>query len=290
MDLSISEGAVYGLIGPNGAGKTTLIRMLATVEDPTRGEIFLFGERLLAGEDNLQIKRRLGYLPDDYPLYDNMNVGDYLDYFARLYQFRKHRIDTVLELVQLTSKRKSQIKSLSRGMRQRLSLARTIIHEPLLLLLDEPVSGLDPIARHQFREILKVLNSAGMTILISSHVLSYLAECCTEIGILELGSLVESTTLADLYARQSQQTLVISLLAGEDEFKTCLQQCEHVREWDVEPKGTSKQYQVTFSGEEAEIAQFLKTLIYAGCSISEFSCQSEDLESIFLKLGHQQVS
>ncbi|MBD0300831.1 MAG: ABC transporter ATP-binding protein, partial [Tolypothrix sp. T3-bin4] len=176
VDLEIQAGEVYGLIGPNGAGKTSLIRMLAAAEEPTTGEIYINGDRLLRDESNPTLKQRLGYLPDDFPLYDDLTVWDYLDYFGRLYSLRQphrnQRLREVLELVQLTQKRNSLIATLSRGMKQRLSLARTIIHEPILLLLDEPVSGLDPIARMQFREIIKTLQEAGMTILISSHVLS----------------------------------------------------------------------------------------------------------------------
>ena len=148
LDLEIKSGEVYGLIGANGAGKTTLIKMLAGVEEPTLGEIYLNGDRLSRDNSNLTLKRRIGYLPDDYPLYDDLTVWDYLDYFARLYCLpsdrRRHRIYEVLELIQLENKRKSLIVNLSRGMKQRLSLARTILHEPILLLLDEPVSGLDP--------------------------------------------------------------------------------------------------------------------------------------------------
>jgi ABC-2 type transport system ATP-binding protein len=199
VDLQVETGEVYGLIGPNGAGKTTLIRMLAAAEEPTTGEIYINGDRLLRDESNPKLKRRLGYLPDDFPLYDDLTVWDYLDYFARLYRLREprrtQRLREVLELIQLTNKRNSLISTLSRGMKQRLSLARTIIHEPILLLLDEPVSGLDPIARMQFREIIKTLQEAGMTILISSHVLSDLAELCTSVGIMELGYLVESASL-----------------------------------------------------------------------------------------------
>ncbi|MBW4491325.1 MAG: ABC transporter ATP-binding protein [Trichocoleus desertorum ATA4-8-CV12] len=218
LDLEVEMGEVYGLIGPNGAGKTTLIRMLAAAEEPTTGEIFINGDRLLRDHSNPNLKQRLGYLPDDFPLYDDLTVWDYLDYFARLYRLRDprrtRRLRDVLELVQLSHKRNSAIATLSRGMKQRLSLARTIIHEPILLLLDEPVSGLDPIARMQFREIIKVLREAGMTILISSHVLSDLAELCTSVGIMELGYLVESASLKDLYRRLSRQQIVLATLGS----------------------------------------------------------------------------
>ncbi|MBD0340592.1 MAG: ABC transporter ATP-binding protein, partial [Microcoleus sp. Co-bin12] len=161
IDLQVAAGEVCGLIGPNGAGKTTLLRMLAAAEEPTIGEIYINGDRLLRDRSHPILKQRIGFLPDDFPLYDDLTVWDYLDYFARLYNLqqprRRERINSVLELVQLTNKRNSLISTLSRGMKQRLSLGRTIIHEPLLLLLDEPVSGLDPIARMQFREIIKVL-------------------------------------------------------------------------------------------------------------------------------------
>ncbi|MGK7889939.1 MAG: ATP-binding cassette domain-containing protein [Leptolyngbyaceae cyanobacterium] len=219
IDLEIGAGEVYGLIGPNGAGKTTLIRMLATAEEPTLGEIYINGDRLQRDRKHRTIKRYLGYLPDDYPLYDDLTVWDYLDYFARLYKLRgpdkRRRIQQVLELIQLTHKRDSAIASLSRGMKQRLGLARTIIHQPLVLLLDEPVSGLDPVARAQFRDIIAALKEAGMTILISSHVLSDLEEMCTSIGIMELGYLVESAPLAELYRRLSRQHIHLSVLTPD---------------------------------------------------------------------------
>ena len=227
VDLQIQSGEVYGLIGPNGAGKTTLIRMLAAASEPTSGEIYLNGDRLLLDQSSSRLKRQLGYLPDDFPLYNDLTVWDYLDYFARLYRLREprrsQRLREVLELVQLAPKRNSLIATLSRGMKQRLSLARTIIHEPILLLLDEPVSGLDPIARMQFREIIKVLQEAGMTILISSHVLSDLAQLCTSVGIMELGYLVESTSLQQLYQRLSRQQIFISTLGELDTLKTQLE-------------------------------------------------------------------
>lgn len=292
LDLEVKMGEVYGLIGPNGAGKTTLIRMLATAEEPTTGEIYISGERITRDQSNSTIKRRLGYLPDDFPLYDDLTVWDYLDYFARLYQLRqprrRQRLHEVLELVQLAPKRDSLISTLSRGMKQRLSLARTIIHEPILLLLDEPVSGLDPIARMQFREIVKVLQEAGMTIVISSHVLSDLAELCTSVGIMELGFLVESASLKDLYARLSRQQILLSTLGNVDALKAELRNYPQVEGVEVLP-GT-EQVRVEFAGSPEQRADLLRSLIGSGIPLTEFHCTQEDLETIFLKLGHKQAS
>lgn len=292
VDLQIQAGEVYGLIGPNGAGKTTLIRMLAAAEEPTTGEIYLMGDRLLRDRSNCTLKQRLGYLPDDFPLYDDLSVWDYLDYFARLYKLkeprRSQRLLEVLELVQLGNKRHSLIATLSRGMKQRLSLARTIIHEPIVLLLDEPVSGLDPIARMQFREIFKVLQEAGMTILISSHVLSDLAELCTSVGIMELGYLVESTTLKELYQRLARQQIFLSTLGEIDTLTAELNHHPLVVGWEALPG--QKRVRVEFSGNESDCAILLRSLIAAGISLTEFHCTQEDLETIFLKLGHKQAS
>ena len=291
VDLEVEAGEVYGLIGPNGAGKTSLIRMLAAAEEPTTGEIYINGDRLLRDDSNQTLKRRLGYLPDDYPLYDDLNVWDYLDYFARLYRFpgiqRRRRLQEVLELVQLTNKRHSLISTLSRGMKQRLSLARTIIHEPIVLLLDEPVSGLDPIARMQFREIIKVLQEAGMTVLISSHVLSDLAELCSSVGIMELGYLVESASLEEFYQRFGRQQIFLSTLSKLDVLQAELKNHPQVADTEVLPDGRLR---IQFSGGQEDCAQLLRSLIAAGIPLTEFHCTQEDLETIFLKLGHQQAS
>ncbi|MDR9402067.1 MAG: ABC transporter ATP-binding protein [Halothece sp. Uz-M2-17] len=292
VDLTIESGEVYGLIGPNGAGKTTLIQMLAGVEEPTVGEVYWFDEPVRFNQSHFPLKRRLGYLPDDFPLYDDLTVWDYLEYFGRLYYLRqpqlRRRLEEVLELVQLTSKRKSLISTLSRGMRQRLSLARTIIHEPILLLLDEPVSGLDPISRQQFREIIKVLQEAGMTILISSHVLSDLAELCTSIGIMELGYLVESTSLADLYQRYPQQELIISTVDRVEELAKVLSQFKGVETYEV--IASEQQIKVEFSGSENDKSDLLRSLLDLGFHITGFHTQKQDLEKLFLQLDHKQPS
>ena len=292
LDLQIPMGEVYGLIGPNGAGKTTLLRMLATIEEPTKGEMYINGEFLSQDHTNAKIKQRLGYLPDDFPLYDDLTVWDYLDYFARLYYLREprrnQRIYEVLEIVQLTQKRNRLISTLSRGMKQRLSLGRTIIHEPLLLFLDEPVSGLDPIARMQFREIIKSLHEAGMTIVISSHVLSDLEDFCSYIGIMELGYLVESSSIQDLYKRLSVQHLLISTLGKMEILIGELKHHPGVESWEILPG--KQQVKVQFSGTEKDAAILLRSLISAEVPLSEFNRVQENLESIFLKLGHKQAS
>lgn len=292
IEMQVKSGEVYGLIGPNGAGKTTLIRMLAAAEEPTTGEIYIHGDRLLRDRSNPHLKQRLGYLPDDFPLYEDLSVWDYLDYFAKLYRLRQprrqQRLYEILELVQLANKRHSQIATLSRGMKQRLSLARTIIHEPILLLLDEPVSGLDPIARMQFREIVKILQEAGMTILISSHVLSDLAELCSSVGIMELGYLVESTSLQKLYQRLSRQQVIVSTLGDLDKLKGELKHHSSVTKWET-IEGSSS-LKLDFTGGEIELADLLRSLVEAKIPLTEFRSQQEDLESIFLKLGHQQTS
>ena len=294
IDLQIDRGEVYGLIGPNGAGKTTLIRMLAAAEEPTAGEIYINGARFMRGQNNPELKRQLGYLPDDFPLYDDLTVWDYLDYFARLYFLkdpqRSQRLHEVIELVELEQKRNEAIATLSRGMKQRLSLARSIIHNPTLLLLDEPVSGLDPLARVQVRNIIKSLQQQGMTILISSHILSDLAEICTSIGIMELGNLVESSRLQELYDRsnQDQQQLLISTLGNPEDLQTTLRQSNLVQE--VEVLSDVHSVRVQFSGSIEDCAALLRSLIEAGIPISNFHRSQETLENIFLKLGYKQTS
>ncbi len=200
----------------------------------------------------------------------------------------RRRLYEVLELVQLENKRQSIISTLSRGMKQRLSLARTIIHEPIILLLDEPVSGLDPLARKQFRQIIKILQEAGMTIVISSHVLSDLAELCTSVGIMELGFLVESASLKELYRRLSRQQIIIATLGKMETLQRELSKNSLVQQWEVIP-GTNR-LKVYFTGEEAKSAELLRSLVRAEIPLTEFHCSREDLESIFLKLGHKQAS
>ena len=290
VDLEIESGAVYGLIGPNGAGKTTLIRLLAMADSPTLGDVFLNGEKVQPNRPQPHLQKQIGYLPDDFPLYEDLTVWDYLDYFARLYhlrgQDRIRSIHHVLELVNLGHKCHSFITHLSRGMKQRLGLARTVIHTPSVLLLDEPVSGLDPIARQEFRQTIRNLRGLGITILISSHVLSDLAELCTAIGILEFGYLVESTSLAALYEKLGQQHIVIGTRGALTDLETELRQFSTVTALSAKPD--MGQVKVQFSGDADAAADLLRALIAAQIPLYEFHCTQDSLEEIFFKIGHTQ--
>ncbi len=292
VDLEIPEGEVYGLIGPNGAGKTTLIRLLATAEVPTTGKIAIAGKTLRPNQANAEAKRQIGFLPDDFPLYNDLSVWNYLDYFARLYYLRdperRSRIGEVLEMVKLTEKRDALISTLSRGMKQRLGLARTIIHNPKVLLLDEPVSGLDPIARIQFREIVAHLRSTQMTILISSHILSDLQEMCSSVGIMERGRLVESRRLSDLYQQSATHQVVIRCVDRFIELQEVL--AAHPQVEIMQGLPDDRTLKISFLGNERDAADLLSELITARFPISSFQYAPENLETIFLNLGYRQTS
>ena len=292
VDLDLFAGEVYGLIGPNGAGKTTLMSMMVGATPPTLGEVWIGGELFRQDKNLSQLQRCIGFLPDDYPLYDDLTVWQYLDYFARLYGIapgvRRDRLYEILELVQLTSKYRSRTTELSRGMKQRLGLARAIVHRPTVLVLDEPVSGLDPVARMEFREIVRALQKEGMTILISSHVLSDLADFCSTIGIMELGYLVESAPLAELYSKLSGQQIFVATLGDGAALAAELEKHEGVVS---QTAVSSQEIRVDFVGDEQMVGELLRSLVDAGLLLRQFNHTREDLETIFLKhLDHKQVS
>ncbi len=218
LNLSIEPGVVFGFIGPNGAGKTTSMRILATLLEPSSGEAWVGGYSVT--RQPKQVRQILGYMPDNFGVYDNMKVWEYLDFFAAAYGLPRGRrlglIDDLLALVDLTEKRDSYVDALSRGMKQRLCLARTLVHDPQLLILDEPASGLDPRARVELRALLRQLGALGKTVIVSSHILTEMADICDHVGIIERGRLLAAGPIADLLRQvQTSRTVLVRLLADE---------------------------------------------------------------------------
>ena len=216
LNLSLREGDVYGFIGPNGAGKTTTMRILATLLNPSYGEAYVCNHSIYTGAKD--IRRVVGYMPDFFGVYDDMKVIEYLEFFASAYRItgsaRKKICDEVLEYVDLTYKRDALVTSLSRGMTQRLGLARTLLHNPQVLLLDEPASGLDPRARIEMRSLLKQLRGMGKTILVSSHILPELADICTKIGIIEQGQLIVNGDVNEVM-KQVRSEIVLNVMVTD---------------------------------------------------------------------------
>ncbi len=215
LSLSIGKGEVFGFIGPNGAGKSTTIRFLATLLRPTSGEGRIGGHSVV--DDPMAVRKLIGFMPDDFGVYDGMKVWEFLDFFAVAYEipraYRKKIIGQVLELLDLTHKRDDYVNGLSKGMKQRLCLAKTLVHDPPVLILDEPASGLDPRARLEMKALLTELRGMGKTILVSSHILSELADFCTSIGIIERGKLLAAGSIQDITRQlQSHRVLKVRVL------------------------------------------------------------------------------
>jgi ABC-2 type transport system ATP-binding protein len=219
LELNLQKGDVFGFIGPNGAGKTTTMRILATLLNPTWGEAYVCGHSIYTKPR--EIRRLIGYMPDFFGVYDDMKVIEYLEFFAAAYRIkgaaRRKICAEVLELVDLGYKREALVTSLSRGMTQRLGLARVLLHDPQVLLLDEPASGLDPRARIEIRGLLKELRTMGKTIMVSSHILPELADICNKIGIIERGELLVNADVAQVMKQVRQQTLLNVSVAGDQD-------------------------------------------------------------------------
>jgi ABC-2 type transport system ATP-binding protein len=289
LNLQIPKGALFGLIGPNGAGKTTTLRMLAGLLEPTAGQVLINGR--LANGNWREMQRQIGYMPDFFGVYEDMLVWEYLDFFARCHDMPAGRrgqiIDDLLELVDLTEKQNAYVETLSRGMRQRLCLAHALVHDPQVLLLDEPASGLDPRARVEMRELLRELHKMDKTIVLSSHILTELAELCDSIGIIEKGMLVASGSLDQIRQKVVEtRTLRIRVLSDADQAQAALKNQPGVGEVYM-ADGT---LEVEFTGDEAAAAELLDTLIAQGVRVASFSEVLSDLEEIFLKLTKGEVA
>jgi ABC-2 type transport system ATP-binding protein len=289
LNLQVNPGALYGLIGPNGAGKTTSLRMLAGLLEPTSGEIIINGQ--VANHDWQELRRQIGYMPDFFGVYEDMLVWEYLDFFARCYGLSKNRqqqvIGELLELVDLSEKRDAYVQTLSRGMRQRLCLAHALVHDPKVLLLDEPASGLDPRARVEMRELLRELGSMGKTILVSSHILTELGELCDSIGIIERGRLVASGPLDEISRHIHQErSLRIKVLSDLTQARSTLSNLPGVGEIYDE----NGYLEVDFHGDEDAAASLLENLLQQGVRVASFAEITSDLEEVFLKLTKGEVA
>jgi ABC-2 type transport system ATP-binding protein len=290
IDLDVAAGAVFGLIGPNGAGKTSTIRALAGVLEPTWGEIELMG--VDARRHPEEAHRALGYMPDFAPLYDDLKVWEYLDVFALAYRLpratRRDRIDACLEVTRLGEKRDEFVRGLSRGMRQRLVLAKTLIPEPRILLLDEPASGLDPIGRIELRNILAALAGRGAAVLVSSHILTELSEYCTAVGIMEKGRMVISGTIESVLARLgSRGTLRVRAARAHSALADILAHEPLLSGIEVKDNLVAHG---AFAGGGEDAARLLARLVAAGVEVADFHVEEDDIEKIFLKVGARELS
>jgi len=287
LHLVIPEGEVYGLIGPNGAGKTTLIRILATLLEPTYGHVRIAGFDVL--EEPLKVHPLIGYMSDFFSLYDNMLVWEYLDHFARCYgvgpRRREALIDEALKLVSLEVRRDAEIKTLSRGMRQRLCFAKTLLHQPRVLLLDEPASGLDPAGRVEFREMLKQLHAMGRTVLISSHILTEMADFCTSIGILEQGKLLASGRVeAILHELQPGLRLEIEVAGEPDGVLELLR--DHAAVGQLE--NSNGKIRCRWKAGRDALPELHRALVQRGVNLISFAAKTDNVEDIYMKIsGHR---
>jgi ABC-2 type transport system ATP-binding protein len=293
LDLDVASGEIFGLVGPNGAGKTTTLRILATLLPPTAGDAEIAGASIRRNPE--QVRRVLGYMPDSFGVYDDMKVWEYLDFFGRCHGLspdrRRRMIGDLLDLVDLAGKRDVYVATLSRGMQQRLCLAHALVHDPAVLILDEPASGLDPRARVELRELLRELRSMGKTILISSHILPELEELCTSLAIIDAGRVLAQGTLPEIEARLRVGAVLRVRVLGEQP------DVDAARDWFAAAAGVASAELIGdallglgFTGDDAAAAALLANAVAAGIRVVSFAHAASDLEELFLQVtGERQV-
>jgi ABC-2 type transport system ATP-binding protein len=289
LNLSIEPGEIFGFVGPNGAGKTTTLRIMATLLEPTSGDVRISGHSVR--EAPRAVRQTIGYMPDFFGVYQDMKVWEYLDFFAACYRVpeidRTALINDLLELVDLDHRREDWIDKLSRGMKQRLSLARTLVHDPQVLILDEPASGLDPRARVEIRALMLELARMGKTIFFSTHILADVAEICTRVGILEGGELVAAGTLEALHMQLMPRRVVeVVVLDRLDEARALLASRPgvlDVRIPDDGEEGERQRLEVEFSGGDRDLSAALTALTEQGIPVVHFGEDRRDLEEVFLR-------
>ena len=317
LSLELEKGDIFGFIGPNGAGKTTTLKMLCGLIVPSAGTALLDDIDVVRFPE--QIRSIVGYMPDVYGLYDDIKVWEYLDFFAAAYRIPREKrtqiVDDVLALTDLTEKKQSYVNKLSRGMQQRLCLAKVLVHDPKVMLLDEPASGLDPRARIEIRELLKELQSMGKTIIVSSHILPEMEEFCNKIGIIERGELIVAGDVNTI-ARQVRGKQVINVgvieeteraeallmsmpeLVSDVKVTTGLREIPNQPEEErrqltlqrIEQSGRGGVIQIGYVGELDEEYKVLSALIQAGIKVRSFHTPETDLEDVFLRVTKGQVA
>jgi ABC-2 type transport system ATP-binding protein len=294
LTLQVPRGAIYGFVGPNGAGKTSTMRILTTLMLPSSGQAYVSGYEVT--KDPRAVRRAIGYMPDFFGVYDDMKVWEYLDFFAACYDIpekeRPGLINDLLELVDLSHRRDDMVDKLSRGMKQRLCLARTLAHDPQVLILDEPASGLDPRARVEIRELLVELARMGKTIFFSSHILADVAEICTHIGIVEAGTMVAQGRMDEMQRQlMPHREVIISLMDRVDEARQALGSIPGVANIvDLPDEQNRKRIRVDFSGEDNTMTEMLQALSSRGIPVINFTEQSHDLETVFMRVTKGIVS
>lgn len=289
LSLEVAAGEVYGLIGPNGAGKTSTMKALVGLLIPTYGDVRI--AEIDIRENPEAVGQVLGFMPDFPPVYEDLFVWEFLDLFAASYFIPKPRrnpeIGRRLEEVGLTEKRNSLVGELSRGMRQRLMLAKTLLPEPQVLLLDEPASGMDPHGRAQMKQVIREFSAGGGAVLVSSHILSEMDEFCTSIGIMQRGELIVSGKVDEIAERvMGTAILEIDLLDGEAEFREVLRK-NHLAD---EPHFNGRIWEIPFGGTDRAASELLNDLIHAGVSVASFTKKRESLEEVFLQVGAAELS
>lgn len=289
INLKLDEGDVFGFIGPNGSGKTTTMRMLATLLSPDYGEAYVCGKSIYTHAK--EIRRLVGFMPDFFGVYDDMTVLEYLEFFAATYRIngpgRKKICEEKLELVDMTFKRDAMVSQLSRGQTQRIGLARVMLHEPQVLLLDEPASGLDPRARIEIRNLLKRLGELKKTVIVSSHILPELADVCTRVGMIEKGELIIDGRVDEVMSK-ARQAIILHIRVTESPEKAAriLEQCSVVEQIHLE----SEMIVATLNQGTLDYSELPTRLIQAGFSLKLFREEEVNLETAFMELtkGKQQ--
>lgn len=292
LNLTISDGELHGFVGPNGAGKTTTMRILSTLLPATSGKAYVDGVEV--SRDGKKIRRMVGYMPDFFGVYDGLKAWEYLDFYARCYSLnhkeRAKMVDRLLEIVRLSDKKNAYIDVLSRGMKQRLCLARSLIHDPRLLILDEPASGMDPRARAEMKDILRTLRNLGKTILISSHILPELSEMCDSLTIIDHGRLVFSGPVTDLAKKMRGQApldIQLTLDATGEQMEGAIGLLKEFPGVSGILQPEERLLRVDFEGGAGETAALLQAMVQKGTPVTDFHRAPVNLEKVFMEVTQE---